>query len=465
MRATAVRSDAFAPNYPTFVIIVRQHTRFSIRIVATVSCAIPGALAAQNSGSALAREIDRRAPQLEAKAIAWRRDIHQHPELSNREVRTSKLVADHLRSLGIEVHTMAKTGVVGVLRGGRPGPVVALRADMDALPVAEEVDVPFKSTVRSTYNGQDVGVMHACGHDAHVAMLMSAAELLAGMREQLPGTVKFLFQPAEEGAPPGEEGGAALMIKEGALDNPKVDAVFGLHVFPYEVGTMHYRPGALMASSDRFEIIVHGRQTHGALPWNGVDPVVIASQIVLGLQTITSRQVDLIQSPAVVTVGRINAGVRYNIVPDSTVLEGTIRTFDEDMRSLIHERVKRTAEQIAASAGATATVNVYRYTGVTMNDVALTERMAATLKRVAGADKVGIAKQTTTAEDFALYEQKVPGMFFFLGITPKSADPSKVAPNHSPRFFVDEAALVPGIRALANLAVDYLQSGKASPAQ
>ena len=371
------------------------------------------------------------------------------------------MVADHLRSLGMEVRTgVAKTGVVGLLRGGRPGPVVALRADMDALPVAEEVDVPFKSTVRSTYNGQDVGVMHACGHDAHVAILMSVAELLAGMKAQLPGTVKFLFQPAEEGAPAGEEGGAALMIKEGVLENPKVDAVFGLHVFPFEVGTMHYRPGPLMASSDRFEIVVHGRQTHGALPWNGVDPNVVAAQIVLGLQTITSRQVDLIQSPAVVTVGRIAGGVRYNIVPDSTVLEGTVRTFDEGMRSAIHDRIKRTAESIAASAGATATVNVFRFTGVTVNDVALTERMAPTLQRVAGADKVAIAKQTTTAEDFALFEQKVPGMFFFLGIVPKGQDASKAAPNHSPRFFVDEAALVPGIRAMASLAVDYLQSGK-----
>jgi amidohydrolase len=430
-------------------------------LLATGLCWIPVAANAQGAGAALAREIDRRAPQLEAKAVAWRRDIHQHPELSNREVRTSKLVADHLRSLGIEVRTgIAKTGVVGVLRGGRPGPVVALRADMDALPVAEEVDVPFKSTVRTTYNGQDVGVMHACGHDAHVAILMATAELLAGMREQLPGTVKFLFQPAEEGAPPGEEGGAALMIKEGALENPKVDAVFGLHVFPYEVGSMHYRPGPLMASSDRFEIVVHGRQTHGALPWNGVDPNVVAAQIIVGLQTITSRQVDLIESPAVVTVGRINGGVRYNIVPDSTVLEGTVRTFNEDMRSAIHERIKRTAESIAASAGATAAVNIYRYTGVTVNDVALTERMAPTLKRVAGNDRVAVAKQTTTAEDFALYEQKVPGMFFFLGITPKGQDASKAAPNHSPRFFVDEGALVPGIRAMASLAVDYLQSGK-----
>ena len=436
-------------------------TRAFRALLATVLCAAPATASGQSAGAPLAREIDRRAPQLEAKAIAWRRDIHQHPELSNREVRTSKLVADHLRSLGIEVRTgVARTGVVGILRGGRPGPVVALRADMDALPVAEEVDLPFKSTVRTTYLGQDVGVMHACGHDAHVAILMATAELLAGMRQQLPGTVKFLFQPAEESPPPGEEGGAALMIKEGALENPKVDAVFGLHVFPYEVGSMHYRPGALMASSDRFEIVVHGRQTHGALPWNGVDPNVVAAQILVGLQTITSRQVDLVESPAVITVGRINGGVRYNIVPDSTVLEGTVRTFNEDMRSSIHERIKRTAESIAASAGATAAVRIERYTGVTFNDVALTERMAPTLKRVAGSDKATLAKQTTAAEDFALYEQKVPGMFFFLGITPKGQDASKAAPNHSPRFFVDEAALVPGIRAMASLAVDYLQSGK-----
>jgi amidohydrolase len=416
---------------------------------------------AQAAPSPLAREIDRRAAAIEAKAIAWRRDFHQNPELSNREVRTSKIVADHLRSLGIEVKTgVAKNGVVGLLRGGKPGPVVALRADMDALPVAEEVDLPFKSTVRTQYLGQDVGVMHACGHDAHTAILMSVAEVLAGMRAQLPGTVKFIFQPSEEGAPPGEEGGAALMIKEGVLENPKVDAIFGLHVFPYLAGSINYRAGAIMASSDRFEIVVRGRQTHGALPWNGVDPVVTASQIVLGLQTITSRQLDLTESPAVVTVGRMHAGVRYNIVPDSTVLEGTIRTFSESMRTSIHERIKRTAESIAASAGATAVVRIARYTSVTVNNPALTERMVPTLRRVAGADKIAIAKQTTTAEDFALFEEKVPGMFFFLGITPKGTDPATAAPNHSPRFFVDESAIVPGIRALANLAVDYLQGGR-----
>ena len=453
---------------PGFVNLAMQTARSAALVAAMGTTFGAAAVGAQATGasSALAREIDRRAAQLEQKAIAWRRDIHQHPELSNREVRTSKLVADHLRSLGIEVQTgIAKTGVVGILKGGRPGPVVALRADMDALPVAEETDLPFRSTVRTTFNGQEVGVMHACGHDAHTAILMAVAEVLVGMRQQIPGTVKFLFQPAEEGAPAGEEGGAALMIKEGVLENPTVDAVFGLHVFPHESGTLHYRPGAIMASSDRFQVIVRGRQTHGALPWNGVDPVVVASQIVLGLQTITSRQVDLIESPAVVTVGRISAGVRYNIIPDSVVLEGTIRTFDEAMRTSIHERIKRTAESIAASAGATASATVFPYAPVTVNDPALTERMAATLQRVVGAGQVKVAKQTTTAEDFSLYEQKVPGMFFFLGITPKGTDPAAAAPNHSPRFFVDEAALLPGIRAMANLAVDYLQGGKVGAAQ
>jgi amidohydrolase len=404
-------------------------------------------------------EIDRRVPQVQQKVVDWRRDIHAHPELSNRETRTAELVAQHLRALGIEVRTgVAHTGVVGVLRGGKPGRVVALRADMDALPVTEEVDVPFASKVRATYNGQDVGVMHACGHDAHTAMLMGVAEVLAGMRADLPGTVKFIFQPAEEGVPAGERGGAELMIAEGALENPKPEAIFGLHVFPYPTGEIRYRSGAVMASSDAMRIVVRGRQTHGAQPWAGIDPVVVAAQIVLGLQTITSRQVDITQAPAIVTVGAINGGVRYNIIPDSVVMIGTIRTFDVAVRRDIHERVHRTAESIAQSAGATALVTIDTGTAVTYNDPALTERILPTLRQVAGADRTKLAPALTTAEDFSRYQERIPGVFFFLGITPAGTDPHTVAPNHSPRFYVDEAAFPVGVRALAHAAVDYLSS-------
>jgi amidohydrolase len=407
--------------------------------------------------SRLITDLDTRAKALEAKVVGWRRDIHEHPELGNREERTAKLVADHLKALGLEVRTqVAHTGVVGVLKGGKPGPTVALRADMDALPVTEEVDLPFKSTVKATYLGQQVGVMHACGHDNHVAILMGVAELLAGVRQELTGTVKFIFQPAEEGAPAGERGGAELMIEEGALENPKVDAIFGLHVFPFEVGKVVWRAGGLMASGDGFRIVVRGRQTHGALPWNGVDPIVTASQIVLGLQTLVSRTVDLTLTPAVVTVGMIRGGVRNNIVPDSVEMIGTIRTFDEPTRDSLAARIVRTAEGIAQSAGAVAVVTTTKGYPVTINDPVLTERMVPTLRRTLGADNVLPAQQTTTAEDFSLFQRKVPGMFFFLGVTPKGTDPRTAAPNHSPRFFADEAALVPGMRALANLTVDYL---------
>jgi len=409
--------------------------------------------------SRLDAEVDRRAAQVQGKVVAWRRDIHAHPELSNRETRTAELVAQHLRSLGIEVRTgVAHTGVVGVLRGGKPGPVVALRADMDALPVTEEVDVPFASKVRATYNGQEVGVMHACGHDTHTAMLMGVAEVLAGMRNDLPGTVKFIFQPAEEGAPAGEQGGAELMITEGALENPKPDAIFGLHVFPYPAGDIRYRAGPIMASADAFHIVVRGRQTHGAIPWAGIDPVVIASQIVLGLQTIVSRQVDLTAAPAIVTVGVINAGVRYNIIPDSVVMSGTIRTFDAAVRRDVHDRVRRTAESIAQSAGASAVVAIDTGAAVTYNDPALTESILPTLRAVAGASHVALAPPITAAEDFSRYQQHIPGVFFFLGITPPGTDPAKAAPNHSPRFYVDEAALPVGVRALAHVAVDYLSA-------
>ena len=414
--------------------------------------------AESQSVTRLQTEIDRRAKELEQKVVAWRRDFHQNPELSNREFRTAKIVAEHLQKLGMEVKTgVAHTGVVGVLKGGRPGPVVALRADMDALPVTEEVDLPFKSTAKSQYNGQEVGVMHACGHDNHVAILMGVAEMLSAMKADIPGTVKFIFQPAEENPPPGEEGGAPMMLKEGVFENPKVDAIFGLHVFPMEVGHVEYRPAGLMASSDNFYITVRGRQTHGALPWNGIDPIVAAAQIVMGIQTLTSRQTDLTLTPAVVTVGMMRGGIRTNIVPDSVEMAGTIRTFDERVRAQLHERLAKTAESIAAASGATALVRIQKMTPVTFNDPPLTGRMVPTLERVLGKANVKLGQPTTTAEDFAYYQQAVPGMFFFIGVTPKDRV-GQAAPNHSPRFFADEGVLVPGMRALANLAVDYLSS-------
>jgi amidohydrolase len=416
--------------------------------------------AAAQSAARADAEIARRALAVADSVVAWRRDIHQHPELSGAETRTAALVAAHLARFGIQTRTgVGGTGVVGVLKGGRPGPVVALRADMDALPVTEDVDVPFRSTVRAQYNGQEVGVMHACGHDTHVAMLLGAAEVLAGMRDRLPGTVVFLFQPAEESL-----GGAASMIRDGALENPKPSAVFGLHVFPYAVGSVVYRPGALMAAGGTLRIVVHGKQTHGAIPWNGVDPIVVASQIVLGLQTIVSRQTDLTASPAIVTVATINGGVRNNIIPDSVVMTGTIRTFDEAQRQQLPELVRRTAESIAASAGATATVEASIPGAITYNDPALVERMRATVERVVAGGipgaKVLAGPQTTTSEDFSLYQKQVPGIFMFLGITPEGVDPRTAAPNHSPRFYVDERALPIGVKLLTSLAVDYLDSAR-----
>jgi amidohydrolase len=426
-----------------------------------VLIALSLAVATSVEGQAVTRlqsEIDRRAKELESKVVAWRRDFHQNPELGNREFRTSKIVAEHLQKLGMEVKTgVAHTGVVGVLKGGRPGPVVALRADMDALPVTEEVDLPFKSTVKTQYNGQEVGVMHACGHDNHVAILMGVAEMLAGMKADLPGTVKFIFQPAEEGPPLGEKGGAPMMLEEGAFTNPKVDAVFGLHVFPNELGTVEYKTGGLMASSDNFYVTVKGRQTHGALPWNGVDPIVTASQIVLGIQTLISRQTDLTLTPAVVTVGMMRGGIRTNIVPDSVEMAGTIRTFDEGVRAQLHERLTKLAESIAIANGATANVRIQKMTPVTFNNPPLTERMVPTLERVLGKANVRLARPTTTAEDFSFFQQAAPGMFFFIGVTPKDRL-AQAAPNHSPKFFADEGVLVPGMRVLANLAVDYLSA-------
>jgi amidohydrolase len=413
---------------------------------------------ATGAQSPMLGEIDRFEKQIESKVVAWRRDIHEHPELANRETRTAKIVADHLRGLGIEVRAgVAHTGVVGVLRGGRPGKVVALRADMDALPVTEQVSLPFSSKVTTTYNGQEVGVMHACGHDAHVAILMGVAEILAGMKDQLPGTVKFIFQPAEEGAPSGEEGGASLMLKEGAFDNPKPDAVFGLHVWSaLNVGQIGYRSGGTMASSDVLRITVRGKQTHGAVPWAGVDPIVVSSQIVLGLQTIASRQLDITKTPSIITIGSIRGGVRNNIIPDEVQLEGTIRTFSPEVQDDMHRRIKLTAESIAASAGATANVVITRQSPVTFNNPMLTETMLSTLRRVAGADLVSEVPQVTAAEDFSYFAQRVPGLFIFLGSTKKGVDAGTAPANHSPLYEVDEGVLPLGVRTLASLAIDFL---------
>lgn len=432
----------------------------TLRRTALLSLSLLAATAALPARAAsLQDEFDRLADTVEDKVIAWRRDIHQHPELGNREVRTAKLVADHLRSLGYEVKTgVAVTGVVAVLRGGRPGPVVALRADMDALPVTEEVDLPFASKVRTTYAGKDTGVMHACGHDTHVAMLMGAAEALAKVRDRLPGTVKLLFQPAEEGPPPGEEGGAALMLKEGAFDDPKPDVVFGLHIGSMlNEGQLGYRPGATMAAADVLKITVKGRQTHGSAPWGGVDPIVVASQIVLGLQTIVSRQVNIAKEPAVVTIGGIDGGIRFNIIPDKVEMVGTIRSFDEALRDDIHARIRRTAENIAEASGATAEVVIEKPYAVTVNDPALTAKMLPTLQRVAGADNVQLRDRLMGAEDFSFFAQRAPGLFVFLGGTPRGVDPAKVAYNHSPRFAIGEKALKLGVRTLLHLTGDYLE--------
>ena len=432
--------------------------RTALSLLLALVAATPALAQRRNSSEDLAKEIDVRIERVMPKVIAWRRDIHEHPELGNREVRTSKLVADHLRGLGMEVRTaVAHTGVIGVLQGGKPGPVVALRADMDALPVTEQAKVPFKSTVRTTYNGQDVGVMHACGHDNHVAILMGVAEILAGMKATVPGTIKFIFQPAEEGPPAGEEGGAPMMVKEGALENPKPTAVFGLHVWPGPLGSITYRSGSIMAAPDGLSILVKGRQTHGAVPWGGVDPIVVSSQIVLALQTIPSRQIDVTAAPAIVTIGMIQGGNRGNIIPDSVLMVGTIRTFDENMRKDIHARVRRTAEEIAKSAGATAIVTIQGGGLLTYNDPALTDKMLPTLKRAAGEANVTITNPITGSEDFPSFTQTIPGLYFFLGVLPKGQDPNTAPRNHSPYFFADEGALPVGVRAMANLAVDYLK--------
>lgn len=416
------------------------------------------AVAQQEESGELASAIDRLCEDVKPRVITWRRAIHRNPELSNREFRTAELVSEHLEKLGMKVKTkVAHTGVTGLLTGTKTDRVVALRADMDALPIVEAVDVPFASTVKTTYRGREVGVMHACGHDAHTAMLMGVAEVLSKVSDRLPGTVKFIFQPAEEGPPEGEEGGASMAVREGVLDDPRPGAIFGLHIMPtLATGRLGCRPGPLLASSDKFEIVVRGRQTHGAAPWGGVDPIVVASQIVLGLQTIVSRQINLTEAPAVITVGIIRGGVRENIIPDEVELRGTIRTLDPEVRKMIHERIGITARRIAESAGATAEVKIKLGLPVTVNDRELTERMVPVLKRTFGGDNVLTVPPMTVAEDFSYYQEQIPGMFFFLGVTPPDADPAAVAPLHSPNLFVDESAMAVGVRSFCHLVLAYL---------
>src|SRR5215468_9418983 len=410
----------------------------------------------------LEQEIRQRAAQIEAQLIAWRRDIHQNPELGEQETRTAGLVAAHLTRLGLDVKTgVAHTGVVALLKGGRPGPVVALRADMDALPVKEPEGLPFASKAKSKYLGREVDVMHACGHDAHTAILMATAEVLTAMKDRLSGTVKFIFQPAEEGpslyaAAAGKSWGAKLMVQQGALQNPRPDVVFGLHVTSaLPAGRLAYRGGPAMASADELRIKVTGRQGHAGYPWRAVDPVTTASQIVLGLQTIVSRRTDLMKSPAVVSVSTVNGGSRWNIVADSVDMTGTIRTYDAGVRAGIHRDIRQIAESIAASANAKAEVDIIELYDPTVNNERVTARMVPVLERASGGDAVP-NERSGAAEDVSVMLAEVPGLYFNLGIVPRNTDLAKAAPNHSPDFFIEESALVVGVRALAMVTVNYL---------
>jgi len=426
---------------------------------------ISSALVAQKKTTDLSEKISIAADNIESKCIAWRRDIHQHPELGNNEYRTAKLIANHLRSLGIEVQEgIGKTGVVGILKGTKPGPCIGLRADMDGLPVVERVDLPFASKVKATYNGQEVGVMHACGHDTHVAILMSVAEILSGMKNELKGTIKFIFQPAEEGPPEGEEGGAPLMIKEGVLENPKMDVMFGLHIGSQtDVGKITYRSGGVMASSDWFTIKVKGKQTHGASPWGGIDPVVVSAQIINGLQTIVSRQTDLTKNPAVISVSTVHGGVRSNIIPEEVTMTGTIRTLDTGVQRIIHEKMKLTAAKIAEASGATAETVIETKTLVTYNDPALTKQMIPSLVKAAGEQYVMEVPPQTGAEDFSYFAEKVPSLFFFIGGKQPGVDPTKVFPHHTPDFWIDESGMKTGIKAFLHLVFDYMNVQTAAP--
>jgi amidohydrolase len=435
----------------------------SVLLASALGFASTAALAQNGSAAISPTDLETAAKRVDARVIETRRDLHQHPELSNRETRTADIVAKRLRALKLDVKTgIALTGVAAVLKGGLPGPTIALRADMDALPVTEQVDLPFKSTVTTQFRGETVGVMHACGHDGHVAILLGVAEALAGMREKLRGQILFIFQPAEEGPPDGETGGANRMLTEGLFDIAKPEAVIGLHLIAsLPAGVIGYRTGPMMAGSDRFTIVVNGRQTHGSRPWGGIDPVVVASQIITGLQTIVSRQVDITETPSVISVGAIKGGIRFNIIPDSVEMVGTIRTFDKTMRADVIQRMDRTVKSIAAASGATATLTI----GPTpnppvINDAQLTQRLLPSLEKVAGKDNVRTISLQTTAEDFSYFGQNIPSLFFWVGVTPADRDAVTAPFNHSPLFYMDEASLPVGVRAMLTVATDYLQAAR-----
>lgn len=406
------------------------------------------------------QDVAKYADQVEADVIKWRRHFHQNPELSNREFNTAKTIAKYLKDLGLEVQTgVAKTGVVAILDSGKPGPVVALRADMDALPVVETSGLPFASTVRSEYNGADVGVMHACGHDTHMAMLMGAAQILVNMKDQLKGKVKFIFQPAEEGAPEGEVGGAEVMVKEGVLSNPEIDVIFGIHISSkVEVGTVRYREGGIMAAVDPFKIVVKGKQAHGAYPWHSVDPIVTSAQIIMGLQTIVSRNVELIDSAAVVTVGKIEGGNRSNIIPNEVEMVGTIRSLNPVTREMIHQAVHNKATSIAQSMNATAEVTLpldYSYP-ITYNEPSLMREMLPSLQASAGKENVVPTNAVTGAEDFSFFQEKVPGLYLFVGGRSKDMTSEQAPSHHTPNFVIDESGMKTGVKLLSDLTIDYM---------
>jgi len=429
-----------------------------MKIIFTICILLIASLGVAQVSKKLQAKLDQQATEMEQKVIEWRRHFHQYPELSNQETKTATYIAEYLQSLGLKVQTgVAKTGVVALLETGKPGPVIALRADIDALPVTERNSLPFASKEKTIFNGQETGVMHACGHDSHVAILMAVAEILSKDKGELKGIIKFIFQPAEEGAPVGEEGGAGLMVKEGVLDLPKVDVIFGLHIQSMTpVGNIAYKPAGMMAASDWFSIKVKGKQSHGAAPWMSIDPIVVSAQIITGLQTIISRQTELTKEAAVITVGRIQAGIRENIIPEEANFAGTIRTLDAGMQDKIHEKIRLTATKIAESAGATAEVSIERKTPITYNDPELTAKMLPSLKLAAGENRVKEIHAVTGAEDFAFYQQKVPGLFFFVGAMPSDIDPDKAPSHHTPDFMIDERGFLTGLKAMLDVTTGYM---------